>query len=79
MRAIKIYMQRRTPVQVARRAERMATHDLFSWADGCINAVGRSLSESQRAAPDEAKAWIDNAHLEAVAAVALLEELRNRL
>jgi hypothetical protein len=63
------------PTPAERRAATMSTFALPDWAESCLFAVGRNLSDFRRSAGPET---LDEAVEGAEALVAVLKELRHR-
>lgn len=71
--------RQKAPEKAARRVGMMDTPDLVDWADGCLYAVGRSISECRNHHEEaEHQAFLDNAVAEAGVLLAVLEELQSR-
>lgn len=65
----------RTPERIAKRAAMLPTNDLTMWSDQAINSTGRALTTYYRT---KERAFLDEAHMGAVAILAIVEEIQRR-
>jgi hypothetical protein len=65
----------RTPERIAKRAAMLPTPDLTMWSDQAINSTGRALTLYNRT---KERALLDEAHMGAVAILAIIEEIQRR-